>query len=247
MPRATHRKLPSLVILIIFLATVALGQAPAKKTTQTQKIVEQGVAVEFTAEPLVQNVDAIRAAEDVNVRFKVTDTTTGTPVKGLGLSAWISMREGNDTTEASKCREKIQSYLTGSMRARPDIDLNSYYILALNKSREISVIDPLLSFGGSKLLTLVMMKSPGEDWILTKDGEKLFVTLPAINQVAAIDTRGWKVVSYIDTGVKPTSITLQPDQKYVWIGHDGGQPAASGVTVLDTGTVKGAAQSSTGG
>ena len=38
---------------------------------------------------------SIRAAEDVNVKFKVTDTTTGTPVKGLGLSAWISMREGN--------------------------------------------------------------------------------------------------------------------------------------------------------
>ena len=81
------------------------------------------------------------------------------------------------------------------MRARPDVDLNSYYILALNKSADISVIDPLLGFGGSKLLTLVMMKSPGEDWVLTKDGEKLFVTLPAINQVAVIDTRSWKVAN----------------------------------------------------
>jgi YVTN family beta-propeller protein len=132
------------------------------------------------------------------------------------------------------------------MRARPDVDLNSYYILALNKSADISVIDPLLSFGGSKLLTLVMMKSPGEDWILTKDGEKLFVTLPAINQVAVIDTRGWKVANYIDTGAKPTSITLQPDQKYVWIGHEGSEPAASGVTVIDTATLKVAAQISTG-
>ncbi len=86
----THRKIRSLVILI-FLATAVLGQEP-KKTTQTQKIVEQGIAIEFTAEPLVQKANSIRAAEDVNVRFKVTDTTTGTPVKGLGLSAWISTR-----------------------------------------------------------------------------------------------------------------------------------------------------------
>src|SRR4029078_1006289 len=148
--------------------------------------------------------------------------------------------------DAAQCSAKIQSYLTGSMRTRPDVDLNSYYILSINKSADTSVIDPLVSFGGSKLLTLVMMKSPGEDWVLTKDGEKLFVTLPAINQVAVVDTRSGKVATYIDTGVKPTSITLQRDQKYVWIGHEGGQPAASGVTVIDTGTLKLAAQISTG-
>ena len=111
MPPATHRKIPSLVVLItalISLVTAASGQEPSKKTTQTQKIVEQGIAIEFTAEPLVQNVNSIRAAEDVNVRFKVTDTTTGTPVKGLGLSAWISMREGSKVTEPPQCREKIQ-------------------------------------------------------------------------------------------------------------------------------------------
>ena len=142
--------------------------------------------------------------------------------------------------DATQCRQKIQSYLTGSMRARPDVDLNSYYILALNKSPDISVIDPLLGFGGSKLLTLVMMKSPGEDWVLTKDREKLFVTLPLVNQVAVIDTRSWKVANYVDTGNKPTSIALQQDQKYLWIGDE------SGVTVIDAGTLKVAAQISTG-
>jgi YVTN family beta-propeller protein len=92
----------------------------------------------------------------------------------------------------------------------------------------------------------MMMRSPGEDWVLTKDGEKLFVTLPLINQVAVIDTRSWVVQTYIDTGVKPTSITLQPDQKYVWVSHEGNQPSASGVTVIDTDTLKVAAQFPTG-
>jgi len=242
-----HLKIRSLVILITcFLTTAVLGQEPApKKTTQTQKIVEQGIAIEFTAEPLVQNVKSIRAAEDVNVRFKVTDTTTGTPVKGLGLSAWISTREGDKTTELAQCREKIQSYITGSMRARPDVDLNSYYILALNKSPDISVIDPLLGFGGSKLLTLVMLKSPGEDWLLTRDGELLFVTLPAINQVAVITTRSWKVIDYIDAGTTPTRITMQPDQHYIWIANDGNEKDG-GVTVIDPATLKVAAKIPTG-
>jgi YVTN family beta-propeller protein len=206
--------------------------------------VEQGVAIEFTAEPMTQNAKSIRAAEDVNVKFKVTDTTTGTPVKGLGLSAWISMREGNKLTEPAQCREKIQSYLTGSMRARPDVDLNSYYILALNKSPDISVIDPLLGFGGSKLLTLVMMKSPGEDWVLTRDGELLFVTLPLIDQVAVISTRSWKVLNYIDVGTKPTRILVQPDQQYVWVASDGDKDG--GVTVVDVANLKVAAKISTG-
>lgn len=228
--------------LTLFTSVAALAQQPA----QAQKLVEQGVAIEFTVEPSSATAKTVKAGEDANIKFKVTDTTTGTPIKGLNLSAWLTLRAGAKPTDGQQCRQKIQSYLTGSMRARPDVDLNSYYILALNKSADISVIDPLLGFGGSKLLTLVMMKSPGEDWVLTNDREKLFVTLPLINQVAVIETRSWKVANYIDTGVKPTSITLQPDQKYVWIGHEGGQPAASGVTVIDTGTLKVAAQIATG-
>ena len=217
--------------LLLINVAAAFAQQP------TQKVVEQGIAIEYSAEPQSPNAK-LRAGEDVNIKFKVTDTTTGTPVKGLNLSAWLSLGAAADATQ---CRQKIQSYMTGSMRARPEIDLNSYYILALNKSADISVIDPLLGFGGSKLLTLVMMKSPGEDWVLTADREKLFVTLPLVNQVAVIDTRSWKVVNYVDGGIKPTSIALQADQKYVWVGNDDG-----GVTAIDVGTQKVAAQIPTG-
>lgn len=226
------------LIALLLLGNVA--QAQEKLPTTTQKLVEQGIAIEFTADPLAQNATAIKAGEDVNIKFKVTDTTTGTPVKGLGLSAWISLRPSNKATEPAQCREKIQSYMTGSLRTRPDVDLNSYYVLALNKSADISVIDPLLGYGGSKLLTLVMLKSPGEDWLLTGDGEKIFVTLPQINQVAVINTRSWKVTNYVDVGTKPGRITMQPDQHYVWVANEGG------VTVIDTATLKIAAKVATG-
>ena len=224
--------------------------SPAPTTTasqleSSQRIVEQGIAIELTLDR-PDKATKFKAGEDVNVKFKVTDTTTGTPVKGLGLSAWITRRSEEQATEPAKCREKIQSFLTGSMRSRPDVDLNSYYVLALNKSPDISVIDPLLGFGGSKLLTLVMLKSPGEDWVLTPDGDRLFVTLPLVNQVAVIETRSWKITNYIDTGMRPTRIALQPDQKYLWIANDGDKEDSSGVTVLDATTLKVVAQIPTG-
>ncbi len=230
---------------IFSILTINAVAAFSQESAQKQKLVEQGIAIEFTADSPRPNTK-VAAGEDVNIQFKVTDTTSGTPVKGLNLSAWLSLRGTEETTDVAQCRDKIRSYLNGSMRARPDVDLNAYYILTLNKSPDISVIDPLLGFGGSKLLTLVMMKSPGEDWVLTANRENLFVTLPLINQVAVIDARSWKVIHYIDTGVKPTSIALQQDQKYVWVGNDGANGEASGVTVIDTGTLKVAAQISTG-
>src|SRR4026207_1470256 len=105
--------------------------------TRAQKVVQQGIAIEFTVDPSAKDGTKVRAGEDANVEFKVTDTTTGTPVKGMNLSAWLSLREGEKAPDAAQCRAKIQSYLTGSMRARPEVDLNSYYILALNKSADI--------------------------------------------------------------------------------------------------------------
>lgn len=236
------RNLFSLTAFLLLAALMVQAQE-TQPSAAPQKIVEQGIAIEFTADPVVRGAKTIKAAEDVNIKFKVTDTTTGTPVKGLGLSAWISLRQGDKATEPGQCREQIRSYLTGSLRTRPDVDLNSYYVLALNKSADISVIDPLLGFGGSKLLTLVMLKSPGEDWLLTSDREKLFVTLPLIDQVAVVETRSWKVTDYIDAGTKPTRIIAQPDQQYLWIANDGKD---GGVMVLDPATLKVVAKIQTG-
>ncbi|HKY05072.1 MAG TPA: YncE family protein, partial [Blastocatellia bacterium] len=110
----------------------------------------------------------------------------------------------------------------------------------------VSVIDPLLGYGGSKLLTLVLLKSPGEDWILSRDGKRVFVTLPLINQVAVIDTATWKVVENIEVGMKPTRVALQGDGKYLWVGSNALDEAESGVSVVDTVSLKVAARIQTG-
>jgi YVTN family beta-propeller protein len=85
-----------------------------------------------------------------------------------------------------------------------------------------------------------VLKAPGEDWALTGDRSKLFVSIPRANQVAVIDTATWKVKTDIVTGLKPMRLALQPDEKYLWVGDE------TGVTVIDTTTSKVAKHIETG-
>lgn len=212
------------------------------RAQQPQKIVKEGVEIEFTVEPpkSTSNKTDLMAGDDAVFRFRIRDTTSGTPISGIKPAAWMAPRERPGPPGPDQCRAKVQSYLQGSLRSRPDVDLNAYYVLTLNQESNISVIDPLLGFGGSKLLTLILLKSPGEDWALTANGSKLFVSMPKVNQVAVVDTTTWKVITDVDTGAKPTRVRLQPDEKYLWVGTE------TGVTVIDTRTLKVAKQIETG-
>src|SRR5256885_686338 len=85
--------------------SMALVQQPVQ---QQQKLAEQGIAIEFTVVPQTPNAK-LKAGEDASIRFKVTDTM-GTPVKGLNLSAWISLRARDEKpANREQCHDKIQS------------------------------------------------------------------------------------------------------------------------------------------
>lgn len=220
-------------------AAVEQGRSP-------QSVVKEGIKVEFTIEPLAAgDKTSVMAGEEAVVRFRVSDTATGTPISGVRPAAWLSRRETPSPSDAAQCKEKIQSFVQGSLRSRPDVDLNSYYILALNQEANISVIDPLLGFGGSKLLTLVALGSPGEDWALTGDRARLFVSMPQSGQVAVVDTRTWKVIANIETGGGPRRLVLQPDEKYLWVGMDA-PGTQGGVATIDIAALKVAARIPTG-
>jgi cytochrome oxidase Cu insertion factor (SCO1/SenC/PrrC family)/DNA-binding beta-propeller fold protein YncE len=236
------------VLIFFFAATLGIDHALAQQKPAPQKIVREGVEVEFTIEPIAEpgKRAELMEAKEALVRFKIQDQTSKTPLSGVKPAVWLTQR-GDTAPDEAVCREKVQSFLQGSLRSRPDVDLNAYYVLALNQEANITVIDPLLGFGSSKLLTLVMLKSPGEDWVQKTRDEKLFVSMPAANQVAVVDTSTWKVVAHIDTGMKPSRVRLQPDERYLWVGNDSAAPGkTSGVTVIDTATLKVVAQLSTG-
>lgn len=217
------------------------ARAQDKSQSGPQKIVQNGVEIEFTVEPAAKrDASALLAGEDAVFRFKLRDTTTKTPLASARPMAWVAQRERPGPPGPDQCRAKIESFLQGSLRSRPDVDLNAFYVLALNEDASVSVIDPLLGFGGSKLLALALLKSPGEDWVLTSDRTKLFVSMPRVNKVAVIDTATWKVIADVATGTGPMRLALQPDEKYLWVGDE------NGVTVIDTATLKVAKQIAAG-
>ena len=209
----------------------------------------EGISVEFSVAPVAsdQNPNArLQAGGEATASFKIVDTNSGKPLSSLRPAAWIDQRQGLQGPGAKECREKIQAFLQPSFARRPTIDLNSYFILALNHEPNISVIDPLSGFGGSKLYTLVALPSSGEDWVMSADRKRLYVSMPQVNQVAVVDIATWKVIVNLDAGVKPTRIALQQDGRYLWVGNDGATEKDSGITVIDTVALKVVAQLNTG-
>ena len=236
-------------------ASVVVARAQEKKKTSseegttnatTQRVVREGMAIELSVQPLAAKKNqstGLMEEDDAVVRFKITDGATNSPVTGSRPTAWIDARN-TDTTE-DECKTKIRAFVGGDLSSRPEIDLNAFYVLALNDEPSISVVDPLLGYGDSKLLGLVMLKSPGEDWALSKDHRRLFVSMPIANQVAVIDTGTWKVIANIAVASNPARIALQPDEKYLWVGCDQAT-AESGVTVIDVDELRVVARIPTG-
>jgi YVTN family beta-propeller protein len=241
-----------LVVIFVFLLAVSPSQVCAQQESGGQSGIPQrytleGIAVEFSMEPVARGkVSELLEGTEATVRFKIIDNNAGKALTNLRPAAWIALREKATPPDARECREKVQSFLQLSFSARPDIDLNTYFILALNHEPNISVIDPLSGFNGSKLYTLVPLLSPGEDWVMSSDKKRLYVSMPLVNQVAVVDTATWKVITNIAAGAKPARIALQHDEKYLWIGNDGVEENNGGVTVIDTTTLKVAAQLNTG-
>src|SRR6185369_14149344 len=186
-----------------------------KPAATPQTFTAEGISIEFNVEPVRPALKEAIAGEDATIRFKITGTNGRVPLSNLRPVAWVDQRASEQLSDARTCREKVQSFLQSSFTKRPTVDLNAYFILALNNEPNISVIDPLGGFGGSKLYTLIVLKSPGEDWVLSSDNKRLYVSMPAVNQVAVIDVPSWKVIANVDAGVKPSRLVLQHDGRYL--------------------------------
>ncbi len=230
-------------------ATARAADAAVKAGVVMQKVVRDGVSIEFL--PSSGGAGEIRPdpmeGENVELRFWVRGAT-GERLAGIKPAAWIDARAGKAgaASGTADCKAKVQSFISGTLRARPQVDLNSYFILALNAEPVISVIDPILGFGGSRLYTDIRLPSPGFDWVLTRDQKRLFVAMPIINQVAVVDTDSWKVTKTIDVGPKPTHLLISPDEQTLWVASQNADATAPSLTVIDVKTLAVAASLRTG-
>lgn len=209
----------------------------------------EGISVEFTIGPISPEKgdrNELLAGTEAQLKFKILETTGGKAIRNVRPAAWIDRRTAGQPPTPTECREKVHQFLQPSFSKRPTVDLNSYFVLALNHEPNISVIDPLSGFGGSKLYTLIGLNSSGEDWVMSGDKKRLYVSMPAVNQVAVIDLRTWKLLANIDAGMKPTRVALQHDGRYLWVGNDALEEKDDGVTVIDIETLKVATRIKTG-
>ncbi len=204
-----------------------------------EKLERDGITVEFTAEGFLGLggrgtilSSGVKEGEYATVKFFIRDDQ-GVSLTGLRPAAWMDPADAARDHGEAACRARVQGYLQGYLNARPQVDFNSFFILAMNQDATISVIDPLANVAGmTQLYSMLLLKQPGEDWVAGGDGRRIFVSMPDANQVAAINTDSLQVERDIDAGRNPVRVAMQPDGRQLWVGNNAAG-ADSGVTVVD--------------
>jgi len=247
-------RLNSLLFLAFFLTLLGFAlyasAADNVSTRAPERVIREGIAVEFSYEPVGKSAgEKILEGESAQVRFRLTDESTGKPIRSLRPGAWMDIRKppGQKEKAPPDCRQKVSLYLQGIVGIQPMVDLNGYFVLVMNKEPNIFVIDPFVGITGrTNLYASIPLSEPGTDW--TKDvGEKRFyVTLSKSGKVAVIDAEGFKKVGEVDAGANPVRVSLQPDGRLLWVGNDGNDGGEGGVTAIDPATLKIAASVPTG-
>src|SRR5580704_3940468 len=221
------------------LATAAAADSGRTPEPHRQIVERNGIKIDFEvahtgASPEQQR--SFQEGDPVVFRFAIRDTTTSAPIQGGAPAAWLDLRRSDEIPAANSCEIKARKFITGGLFAQADLDLNDYYVLALNDDATISVVDPLFGFGTTKLLSLIPLTANGYDWVLTKDQAKLFVSIPDKGQIAVVNMSTWEVSKYLDADNKPTRLALQPDDQYLWVVGGGG--SQSSLAAFRTGTLE---------
>jgi YVTN family beta-propeller protein len=240
--RAASRGVMTALVALLLGAGPGRAQAPSAKADPAgqRRVVRDGVAIDFSIDR-VGEPGALLEGDLAEVRFRMTDIASGRPVPGLKPAAWMDMAGvvGGKPGQERECKDKVALYLQGSVGIRPMVDLNSYYLVLLNRDASITVIDPVVSMtGNTSLLASVVLKRPGGDWVRSRDGRRLYVSMPRAGEVAVIDSEAFRLLGNVATGSEPMRLALQADGRYLWVGSDAKDAAQSGVTVIDTESMK---------
>lgn len=199
-----------------------------------------GVKVEFTvkSEDFFFGPKNVESGGLATVKLRITDETTSAARENIVPRAWIEAVSDPQATSDERCSSRVAAFARGGLTDRPLVDLNSFFVLALNQEPTISVIDPLVNFGGmTQLYAMLELPSPGADWALSDDQQLLVVTSPASGAVSVASTASFDVIGTVELGGAPVHVRLQPDGRYAWVTNDADDPDVGGLSLVDTGSL----------
>nr|AYM54205.1 hypothetical protein [Sorangium cellulosum] len=214
---------------------------------EASRIERDGLSISFTLRPLSEGTPrggaapaegpaAVEAFADAVAEFTLRDAATGAPVRGLSPLGWMSRPEaGGDAGAAggdaggepgvaadeAGCRAKVKRFMAGLLSARPEVDMNAYFLWTLNRDSTLSVINPQVALGRTKLRSVVSLAGPGVSLALHPDRERLYVSLRGGRGLAVVDTRRGLVSANVPVGEEPAAVAVAPDGRTVWVGNDG--------------------------
>ncbi|MBW2475757.1 MAG: YncE family protein [Deltaproteobacteria bacterium] len=222
-------------IVVLFATPIVRGENVEEFQLAKQVIEEKGLRIEFSIDPISHvpgESPTLIERNYADVKFRITDISTGQPVSPLEPAVWIDPLA--KTVEIPECTERLKRYTQGTLSFQAAVDLNKFFILVMNNDQTISVIDPILGISGySQLYAMIRLQAPAADWIFGHEQKKLYVTMPKAGRTAIVSMDDFKVIGTIESGEWPMQITMQPDGRYLWVGNDAEQDSESGVTVID--------------
>jgi DNA-binding beta-propeller fold protein YncE len=236
-PLTTSPSRPLPLRLGALLACAAIGAgALAGETSFHAKQTDRGINVELSVRSAAQAASPLREAEPAHFTVTLSDETTGTKLAGVYPNVWMVRHAPIGADESKRCSAAVASLLTGGFGNPAALDLNIYYVVALNTDGSITVVDPHFSYGGTQLLGMLQLDAPGYDWTLASDDNRLFVSVPKSNRVAVIDTVRWKLLARIDAGPNPRRV-VSGDGRMVWVATERGVAAISAADAKVVATV----------
>lgn len=239
-------------VLIVAIALVWLGvwrttpqtlltEVALPDTWSGQTLQRDGVSVALEVRPLAED-GVLREGEFADVRFRVSDSASGQPLSGVNPGAWLdpeTVAADQAQGREQSCKSRVGVFLKSSIGARPLLDLNSYFLLVMNRDASVSVVDPSVSVGGiTSTMARIDLKQPPMDWVTTRDNKRVFISMPTAGEVAVIDSEQFKLIDSVTAGSHPVRVALQPDERLLWVGNNASKAEESGVTVIDPRSLK---------
>ncbi|MHC8367457.1 YncE family protein [Pseudomonas sp. ZT5P21] len=218
-----------------------LSEVALPDTWSSHKLERDGVSVALEVRPLAED-GVLREGEFADVRFRVSDSTSGQPLSGVNPGAWLdpeAVAADQAQGRERSCKSRVGVFLKSSIGARPLLDLNSYFLLVMNRDASVSVVDPSVSVGGiTSTRARIDIKQPPMDWVTPKDNKRVFISMPTAGEVAVIDSEQFKLIDSVTAGNHPVRVALQPDERLLWVGNNASKAEESGVSVIDSHSLK---------